>query len=167
MINRVFKNIKVLIISIVFAILFCVNASAFSTNLKEIKVLESNFEVTDPVIEGNNITNNITFNNKDDYVVFELTLKNNDIIKYTIDSIEDNNTNKNLVLSYDYQNKIVDKNSEFKVKVKLHYKNRLENVERIDEQFQAGKDERKKTFKRIKEMQKLIKKKSEMANHCM
>ena len=132
MINRVFKNIKVLIISIVFAILFCVNASAFSTNLKEIKVLESNFEVTDPVIEGNNITNNITFNNKDDYVVFELTLKNNDIIKYTIDSIEDNNTNKNLVLSYDYQNKIVDKNSEFKVKVKLHYKNRLENVERID-----------------------------------
>ena len=132
MINRVFKNIKVLIISIVFAILFCVNASAFSTNLKEIKVLESNFEVTDPVIEGNNITNNITFNNKDDYVVFELTLKNNDNIKYTIDSIEDNNTNKNLVLSYDYQNKIVDKNSEFKVKVKLHYKNRLENVERID-----------------------------------
>lgn len=42
-----------------------------------------------------------------------------------------------------------------------------ENVERIDEQFQVDKDERKKTFKRIKEMQKLIKKKSEMANHCM
>ena len=40
-----------------------------------------------------------------------------------------------------------------------------ENVERI--QFQADKNERKKTFKRIKEMQKLIKKKSEMANHCM
>ena len=42
-----------------------------------------------------------------------------------------------------------------------------ENVEKIDEQFQADKDERKKTFKRNKEMQKLIKKKSEMANHCM
>ena len=39
--------------------------------------------------------------------------------------------------------------------------------ERIDKQNQADKDEEKKTFKRIKEMQQLIKKKSEMANHCM
>ena len=38
--NRVFKNLKMLLIGIAFAILFCVNASAFSTNLKEIKVLD-------------------------------------------------------------------------------------------------------------------------------
>ena len=51
--------------------------------------------------------------------------------------------------------------------MELMEKEYKENVERIDEQFQGDKDERKKTFKRIKEMQKLIKKKSEMANHCM
>ena len=42
-----------------------------------------------------------------------------------------------------------------------------DNIERIDKQNQVGKDEEKRTFIRIKEMQKLIKKKSEMANHCM
>ena len=40
-----------------------------------------------------------------------------------------------------------------------------DNIERIDKQ--VDKNEEKKTFIRIKEMQKLIKKKSEMANHCM
>jgi len=42
-----------------------------------------------------------------------------------------------------------------------------DNIERIEKQNQVDKDEEKKTFIRIKEMQKLIKKKSEMANHCM
>ena len=51
--------------------------------------------------------------------------------------------------------------------MELMENNNKDNIERIEKQNQVVKDEEKKTFIRIKEMQKLIKKKSEMANHCM
>lgn len=42
-----------------------------------------------------------------------------------------------------------------------------DSVVKNEKEIRLDKKEEKNTFKRIKEMQQLIKKKSEMANHCM
>ena len=50
--------------------------SITATNIT-IKEKSSTISVDSPIISNNNISTSITFNNKDDYVIFEVTLKNN------------------------------------------------------------------------------------------
>ncbi len=125
---RVIKLIGVLLISLVaFSSVY-----AQDINLKEVKILDKNIEIEDPIINGNDITNEINMKEVGDFVTLEITIQNNSSYDYTIDSVEDNNKNKNILLSYNYSKTDIKKNSEYKFKVTILYKNRLENVEEIN-----------------------------------
>lgn len=110
----------------------------FSTKVYAADIKATNISVTDksstiivsnPSLNNGEITNNITFNEVNDYVVFELVIRNSESDKYKIESIKDNNTNKNLVISYDYSKEYF--NGEKKIKIKMLYKNKLINQEKI------------------------------------
>ena len=84
-----------------------------------------------PVISGNSVTSNITFNQKDDYVTFEVTLRNKEELSYKIESIKDNNTNKNIDVEYKFSEDYIEKDQIIKIIVKLTYKSKLINQEQL------------------------------------
>ena len=110
-----------------------VKAATKNIEITNVSVIDKSGTITvvDPVFSSNEITSNITFNQKDDFVTFELILKNNENDKYKIESIEDNNTNSNLKIEYDYDTNYISKGDTSKIKVKLTYKNQLVNVDRV------------------------------------
>ena len=121
---KIVKKIFLFII-IFFVGILTVNAESKNIKVTDVTVKEKSttIEVADPVISENEITSNITFNQVNDYVTFELTLKNNESEKYKITSITDNNTSNNIEVEYDYSEDFISSNDETKVKVKLTYKN--------------------------------------------
>ena len=110
-----------------------VKAATKNIEITNVSVIDKSGTITvvDPVFSSNEITSNITFNQKDDFVTFELILKNNENDKYKIESIEDNNTNSNLKIEYDYDTNYLSKGDTSKIKVKLTYKKQLVNVDRV------------------------------------
>ena len=87
--------------------------------------------VSDPVFALNEVSSEITFNELNDFVTFELELQNNESMPYQIDSITDNNTNSNLEITYDYGEEFVYTGNTTKILVTMTYKNKLWNVDHI------------------------------------
>lgn len=121
-----------------FAALFLIatpNASALTKNIKvadvNVKEKSGTIIVADPVLSDNEITSNITFNKKDDFATFELSLENNESEKYKIESISDNNTNENIEIDYSFSEDYIDAGELGAVTIKLTYKNTLNNVDKI------------------------------------
>ena len=126
-----------------FLMLFLLVISFFSTSVfakeVDIKVDEakvvsksSTAEVETPAIDGNNINTSATFNEQDDFVTYEITIKNNDDESWKIDSVEDNYTKDNLKIDYEYDNELIKKGKTSKVKVTITYKKKLVNTESIN-----------------------------------
>ena len=72
------------------------------------------------------ISSEITFNDVDDYVTFEVTLKNNDDIEYLIEKISDNNKSKNINVTYSYEGKEIEKSGSKKITIKFTYNKKVE-----------------------------------------
>ncbi len=124
--------IKKLLFSFLLLMLFLNTVIAFSNNLKEVNVIETNMDVNNVSIEDNKIIDDIVFTKKDDYIVLEFKIQNNDDYIYKIEDIVDNNTNDNILITYDYLNEEINKQSDYKFRARLEYKNQLENVKKID-----------------------------------
>ena len=126
---------KVLFFIFILTLLFnvnIVNAKSLDVKITDVKIIEKGGLVTaeDPEITDTNVTSAISFNQKDDYVTYEFTLKNNESDKYKIESVEDNNTNDSLQITYDYSKDYF--TDEAKVKVKMLYKTSIEKNTTID-----------------------------------
>lgn len=78
----------------------------------------------DVSLDVNKIKTNVNFYDEGDYVVYKLTVKNNDNQDYKIEEITDNNENEYLDFEYIYEGGI-DANSEKEVLLKITYKSRL------------------------------------------
>ena len=79
--------------------------------------------------DRNKIVTEVTFHKVNDYVAFELTLKNNDSKKYTIKTISDNNSDSHIVYEYDkHENEEFNSGEEKKFIIKSTYKNEVLNV---------------------------------------
>ncbi|MBR2712683.1 MAG: InlB B-repeat-containing protein [Bacilli bacterium] len=130
--NKIIKKILVFFISF-FIINTTIYAESKNISIADLSVEDksSTILVEDPSYTGNNVVSNITFNQKDDYVIFELTLKNNEDDKYKIVNIEDNYDNSNLKFDYTFSEDYMSKNDTTKVKIKMTYKNELLNVDHI------------------------------------
>ena len=130
--NKIIMKILVFFISF-FIINTTIYAESKNISIADLSVVDksSTILVEDPSYTGNNVVSNITFNQKDDYVIFELTLKNNEDDKYKIVNIEDNYDNNNLKLDYTFSEDYMSKNDTTKVKIKMTYKNELLNVDHI------------------------------------
>lgn len=106
-----------------------VQAATKNIEVKEISLKDKSGTITviDPVLNENEVTSNITFNQVDDFVTFELTLKNNESEKYKVKSVTDNNTNENIKTEYTFSEDYIESGATGKVTIKLTYKNKLIN----------------------------------------
>ena len=84
-----------------------------------------------PAIEGNKVTSNVVFNQKDDYVTFEVTLRNKEELSYQIESISDNNTNENIDIEYKFSEDYIETDQIIKIDIKITYKSKLVNQEQV------------------------------------
>ena len=130
------RKIIVLLITIIFSMINMGVVKADTKNIEvdsiSVKEKSGTITVVDPVLSSNEITSNITFNKKDDFVTFELKIKNNENDKYKIESIEDNNTSTNIKIEYNHDEDYISKGETTTVTIKLTYKNKLLNVEKIN-----------------------------------
>ncbi len=132
------ENVKKILrtLMIVFSLLYIVNVKADTKNIFvdsiSVKDKSETISVVDPVLESNEVTSNITFNQIDDFVTFELTIKNNEDEKYKITSIKDNNTNENISLEYNHEDGYISKGETTTVTIKIKYKKQLVNVEEVN-----------------------------------
>lgn len=134
------KNSLLLFTLVITALtLFFVGANVYAMDIKvdkiEIKDKSDTIGVDTPVINDGKIVSDITFNKVDDYVIYTLTLKNNESKKYTIKSIMDTNENEYIDIEYDVngskENIEIDANSSVKMDIKITYKKELINVESL------------------------------------
>ena len=128
-------NKKIIFFICILFILFFSNKvlaeSEISINNISIFDKSSTITVEEPTISNNSITSSIVFNKIDDYVIYDVELKNNQDKELFIDKIEDNNSNSNIEITYDYNNNGIKKNETRTIKIKIKYKNQLYNVDEI------------------------------------
>ena len=90
---------------LIFSVFGTINVLAAETifSITNISVKEKSDKVTvnDISISGGSIINDIVFTDKDDYITYDITIKNNSSDKYTIKSISDDNTSTYLDYTYD------------------------------------------------------------------
>ena len=105
--KRVLKNISKVLFSLllIFSIFGTINVLAEEVIFKitNISVNEKSSGVTvnDVSLSGETITNDVVFTDKDDYIKYEITLKNNTSDKYKILSVSDDNDSEYLDYTYD------------------------------------------------------------------
>ena len=124
---------KLLTLLIIFMSIFTTKVYAASNiDILDATVIEKSSTITveDPILENNTISSKVKFNQINDYVIYEFTLKNNDSYDYKVDEVVDNNTNSNLLIEYDYSEKLLSSGNGT-LRIKLTYKNKLLNVDKI------------------------------------
>ena len=123
-------------ILIIISLFLIVNVNADTNNIVvtnvTVKDKSDTITVNTPVLSSNEITSNITFNEENDYVELELTLKNNEEDSYKIESIKDNNTSDRITIDYDYEDKFIKSGDTSKILIKLSYVDKLVNVDNIN-----------------------------------
>lgn len=129
--KRVFKNLVFVFLFAVISILGLASVNAASKNIEvtDIRVINMSDTITvsKPTVSNGEISSSIKFNELDDFVIFELTLKNNESDKYKIVSITDNKENDNVDIEYNYNENYIGKDEITKVTIKMTYKNKLVN----------------------------------------
>lgn len=127
--ERVLLIILIILSAITIGI---VRADTRNIVLDNIAVKDKSGTITvDPKIEGNKVTSNLVFNQKDDYVTFEVTLRNKEELSYQIDSITDNNKNENIGIEYKFSEDYIETDQIIKIEIKVSYKSKLINQEQI------------------------------------
>jgi len=104
--SRLCEGLTSVIACCVFAVLFCVSNVASSSAffvVNSAKIVEQRGGADAEIISvgSSNIRTNTRLDSIGDAIVYEIEIKNNDSESHTIDSIVDNNTNQNIVYSYD------------------------------------------------------------------
>ncbi len=131
------KKFKTIVLGILFIILIIgitsVNATTNNIEIVDAKVKEQSSTITvSPLTISNNlIDSTITFNELNDYVTVELDLKNNELSKYKINSIVDNNTSDNIKVEYNFDENYISQGKTTKVTVKFVYNKQLLNESKI------------------------------------
>ena len=127
-----FKVILLLILLLLGSFVFSPKAYALDMKIDDVSITDESSTIsTDiPTHGNNNIDGNITFNKINDYVYYEVTIKNNTGYDYNIDSVTDNNKNKNISISYEKEEKVT-AGSTTKLVIKMNYKKQLLNIEEI------------------------------------
>ena len=127
-----FMNIfkKHYIYVVFFLMLLFTNTKAYALDIKieDVSITDKSSTVTTNTINytDNEISSNVSFNKVNDYVTYEIKIKNNENKLFKIKSVTDNYTNDNLVIEYENESEIK-ANSSTIVKLTMTYKNKLVN----------------------------------------
>ena len=121
-----------LIICILFSFVI-VNAKEINMTVEDIKVSDKSdtISVVEPSFNNNEVSSNITFNELNDYVVLDITIKNNDEDKYLIKTIEDNNKNENIDIEYSFSDDYINSLETSIIKMTIKYNKQLKNIESL------------------------------------
>ena len=130
------KSKKILLFIIALIGSFIINIKgvfALNIDVKNVKLNKKggNISLGDISFSDKNINSSIVFNDLNDYVIYQITLKNNDKEDYTIDSIKDNVDNENIDVSYSYDNKKISSKGTKNIYVTLKYNKKLYNKDSI------------------------------------
>ena len=108
-----------------------VNAKTINFSVKGVRVIETSgdIEVSNPAFSNNSINAVSTFKEKDAYVIYSITLQNNDSEKYKLLRVEDNNTNEYIDVSYEADKEEINSKDTLTINVKIKYSNLLKNVD--------------------------------------
>ena len=96
-----------------------------------VKDKSSTITVDSPSFEDQTIKGNITFNKLNDFVTYEVKIKNTDSKEWKINNISDNNTSDYISIEYNYDKETIKPNEEKKFEVKVSYKKQLLNHDDI------------------------------------
>ena len=98
------KKIFLLLTIFISFILFIPNTYALDISIKDIEILDKSDDVKISNVSRDNlmITPNITFSNPNEYVVFKVTFKGNDINNNRLLSVSDNNESEYIETKYKY-----------------------------------------------------------------
>ena len=98
------KKIFFLLTIFISFILFIPNTYALDISIKDIEILDKSDDVKISNVSRDNlmITPNITFSNPNEYVVFKVTFKGNDINNNRLLSVSDNNESEYIETKYKY-----------------------------------------------------------------
>ena len=105
--KKVIKNISRILCSIllVLSVIGIINVLAsepiFKITKIEVKEKSDKATVNNVSVSGGTINNDIIFTDKDDYITYNITIKNNTSDDYTIKSISDDNDSEYLKYTYD------------------------------------------------------------------
>lgn len=126
------KKLFVLLITLLAIFTVNVKADTKKINITNVKIIDKSETATveEPVLEGNAIKSSVKFNQINDYVIYEITLENNDSYDYSIDKVYDDNENSNISIEYDYSEELLT-SGKGTLRAKFSYKKKLINVEKI------------------------------------
>ena len=131
------KSVLIIIfsISIIFSIFNIgkVLASVNTIKITNVQIKEKSTGVDASIVSYDNddVKANVEYHKVNDYVIFNVTLKNNDTKKYTIKTITDDNLNGNIVYEYDkHENEEFNSNEEKVLEIKSTYKTEVNNMDK-------------------------------------
>ena len=130
--NKV-KRILLFLIMIIGTFVVNTNILASSKEISNVRIVErsGSVRVIEPTVEGEEIKANIEFNEVNDFVTYEIEIKNEENKKYKVESILDNNSNENITTTYEIEKKEIKEKGTIKFRVKIEYKEELINVKNI------------------------------------
>ena len=119
--------------------LFLVGITGVSAATKDVEISEfklqsksSTATVENVSLDDNNkVTGTIALNKVDDFVSFNLTIKNNSNDKFKIIKIEDNNKIDNIALVYQYDENFIESGQSSSVTIKLRYDKELSGQSKL------------------------------------
>ena len=124
----------ILFITIIICTFMFNMKSAFAINIKieDVKIEEQigSLSIEDIEYTDNSITSGIEFNDINDSATFKISLKNSEKMKYTIESITDNNTSDYLNITYNYD-KSIESNESKDIYVTIKCTKKLVNKKNI------------------------------------
>ena len=102
--------------------------------INDISVVEhsENITIDELVFEDNKVLSNISFNEVNDFVTFNLEIKNNTNINYVLESINNNIQDDYLLIESSDINNTIKSNSITNIKIRITYKNEIINSEDIN-----------------------------------
>ena len=89
-------------------------------------------EVVDPVFASNEVTSSITFKEVGDYVIYDITLRNDSDSSYKLVNVTDNNSSDYVKATYEYATTEVQANETVSLKMKVKYENIVKNVDKVE-----------------------------------
>ena len=124
----------VFLIGVIVSLFGIVNILAQDDKLKVTKAVisDKSVDVTTDVLSytDNKIENSVVFHRLDDYVIYDITIKNTDSKDYFIKSITDDNNSPFISYEYnEYKDQKIAANSEITIKIKAKYSKLQSNIE--------------------------------------
>ena len=101
--------------------------------IKSISVSEqsSTISIDELLFDNNTISSDISFNQVNDFVTFDVEIENNSNIDYIFDSIKNNINSDYLLIESENMGNTIKKNSNDTIRIKIKYNNELQNHDDI------------------------------------